>query len=104
MHRDINPPGQHRLVNFLGKQAFAADIRQPAAAGLAGIAGGADLNFRRIGAGQSRADGLQLRDHVAGLRQSERRGARDDIQRQRPEMRRHLIDRRKIRAFGDRQG
>ena len=42
MHGDIDPPGQHRLVDLLREEPLAADIGQPAARSLAGIAGRGD--------------------------------------------------------------
>ena len=83
VHREIDPPIPQGLVNFLGPEPLAADIRQPLARGLGGVPGGGDDVFlEHVHAAQDRAEVLQHRQESAGLHQRERRTAGAHPQRQ----------------------
>jgi hypothetical protein len=86
---EIHPPVQQRLVDFLGEQAFAADIGQPSV--LHGVAGGADDVFlEHVHPPQHRAELADLCQERPRLPQRERRAARADTQRHAPVVARHV--------------
>ena len=78
MHREVDVAGRQRLLDFLGEQALAAELRQRAVADR--VAGGpdrADLDPLR----RQPVRGRQAVAHHGGLGQRERTPARPDPQR-----------------------
>ena len=88
VHREVDAAVGERLVDLLGEQALAADLRQ--AAILHRVAGGADgMLLEHVQAAQHRAEAGQDREEAAGLDQRQRRAAGADAQRQRAGVRLH---------------
>jgi hypothetical protein len=75
MHRQVDAAVQQGLLDLLGEQAFAADLRQRTV--LDGVAGGADDGKADFVLGHAERHG-QPRAHGPRLHQSERAAARAD--------------------------
>ena len=80
MHGQINPVVGHRLLNFFGEEALAANLRQQPV--LHPVAGGGDLHdLQRAIIGQLRPRLAQQRFHMPRLPKRQGTAARADTER-----------------------